>query len=178
MNIKILPYNTSWTEDYKEASLSIKNILGDLLVDVYHVGSTAVQGLSSRPIIDIMAVVKDIGIIEDYEDIFENFGYECLGEFGLPGRRHYRKGINGIAYHLDIFDIYNDKEIIRFLAFRDYLRAHPEEASFYGELKQALALQFPEDLEGYAIGKSVFIDKLEKKAVEWYINKFSVNGDI
>ena len=48
----------------------------------------------------------------------------------------------------------------------------------YGELKQALALQFPEDLEGYAIGKSVFIDKLEKKAVEWYINKFFVNGGI
>lgn len=178
MKIKVLPYNTSWAEDYKEASLSIKHILGDLLVDVYHVGSTAVKGLSSRPIIDIMAVVKDIGIIEDYEDMFESFGYECLGEFGLPGRRHCRKGINDRACHLDIFDIYNDKEIIRLLAFRDYLRAQPEEASFYGELKQALALQFPEDLEGYAIGKSVFIDKLEKKAVEWYINKFSVNGGI
>lgn len=178
MSIKIVPYNVSWAEYYKEASLLIKNILGNLLVDIYHVGSTAVKGLASRPIIDIVAVVKDISVVEDYEDIFEKAGYECLGEFGLPGRRHYRGCINGEAYHLDIFDIYNEKNIIRYLAFRDYLREHPKESSFYGELKQSLALQFPGDLEGYSIGKSAFINKLEEQAVEWYINKFSVNRGI
>ncbi len=75
-------------------------------------------------------------------------------------------------------EFHNEKDIIRYLALRDYLRAYPEESSFYGELKESLALQFSDDLEGYSIGKSAFIDKLEAKAVEWYINRFSVNKDL
>ncbi len=77
-----------------------------MIIDVYHVGGTAVKGLSSKPIIDIMAIVKDISIIEDYDNMFESAGYECFGEFGLSGRRHYRRYLNSRIYHLDIFDIY------------------------------------------------------------------------
>lgn len=174
MTITILPYDSAWNESYKKESSLLKGILKDLFVDIYHIGGTAVKGLASRPIIDIMAVVKNINAVEDYEDALENIGYECLGEFGLPGCRYYRKQSSVCPCFLHIFDIYNEKDIIRFLAFRDYLRKYPEKASFYGEVKQALAEQFPEDIEAYSIGKSAFIDKSEMQAVKWYISNFSV----
>lgn len=174
MIIKVLPYNAVWAEEYKRESALVKKILGDLLIDVYHIGGTAVKGLCSRPVIDIMPLVKDINIVDDFDETFEDSGYECLGEFGIGGRRFYRKVSGEQSFHIEIFDIYSERNIINRLAFRDYLREHPQEASFYGELKQALAAQFPEDIEGYSIGKSVFMDKLEAAAAEWYINKFSV----
>lgn len=62
-------------------------------------------------------------------------------------------------------------DIDRHLAVRDYLRAHPKEAQLYGNLKQRLAQQFPEDIEQYCDGKDAFVKALEKRAYAWYFTK-------
>ena len=60
------------------------------------------------------------------------------------------------------------EEILRHLAVRDYLRAHPAEAAAYGALKIRLAGQYPQDIEGYCDGKDAFVKRLERQALAWY----------
>ncbi len=91
-------------------------------------------------------------------------GYEALGEFGLPGRRYFRKGDNPRTHQVHVFQE-GDVQVGRHLAFRDYLVAHPAEAAAYGELKARLAARFAGDYEAYMDG---FIKETERRALCWY----------
>ena len=94
-----------------------------------------------------------------------------MGEFGIPGRRYYRKGGENRTHQIHAFSEEDHWNIDRHLAVRDYLRAHPKEAKLYGDLKQRLAQQFPEDIERYCDGKDAFVKALEKRAYAWYFTK-------
>lgn len=175
MKVKLIPYDSYWHKAFEEESKPIKDILKGLLIDIYHIGSTAVEGLCSRPAIDMMAVVRDIAAVDEIEDSFESFGYECMGEFGITRRRYFRKQ-GDLSFNIHIFDIFSERDIIRHLAFKDYLRANPEDVAFYASLKISLAKRFPTDLEGYSIGKAAYINSIEEKAISWYINKYSIGN--
>lgn len=74
------------------------------------------------------------------------------------------------THQIHTFQIDNREDINRHLAVRDYLRAHPEEAKQYGDLKENLAKQFPKDIAAYMDGKDAFVKKLERTALIWYMN--------
>jgi len=126
------------------------------------------MGLKSKPIIDIMPVVKDIEKIDSFNERMEQLGYECMGELGMKGRRYFRKGGDNRTHQVHVFQRDNKEDIIRHLAVRDYLRTHPDEANRYGELKDNLAKQFPGDIEAYMDGKDAFVKELERKALNGY----------
>ncbi|NLO15432.1 MAG: GrpB family protein [Clostridiales bacterium] len=168
MIVKVVPHDPSWEEMYRAESPVIAHILKDILVDIHHIGSTAVKGLSAKPIIDIMPVVTDITLVDRYDAAFEALGYECMGEFGIPGRRYLRKGGDTRTHQVHIFEKSNLWDIRRHLAVRDYLRAHPKTATEYGQLKAALADKFPDDIKGYCDGKDSFVKRLEQDALRWY----------
>ena len=175
MKVKLIPYDSYWHKAFEEESKSIKDILKGLLIDIYHIGSTAVEGLCSRPAIDMMAVVRDIAAVDEIEDSFESLGYESMGEFGITRRRYFRKQ-GALSFNIHIFDVFSERGIIRHLAFRDYLRAHSKDAIFYASLKISLAKCFASDMEGYSIGKAAYINSIEEKAISWYINKYSIGN--
>lgn len=83
MFVRVVPYDPLWEAEYENEAQKIRNILKDILVDIYHIGSTAVKGLSAKPIIDIMPVVTDINLLDKYNKEFSDIGYECMGEFAL-----------------------------------------------------------------------------------------------
>lgn len=168
MLIKIIPFDPTWEAAYEEEARRIKNILKDILVDIHHIGSTAVKDLPAKPIIDIMPVVTHILLVDPFNDEFQALGYQCMGEFGIEGRRYFRKGCEQRTHHVHIFEEKNHKDIDRHLVFRDYLRAHPHIAAKYGDLKKKLAAQFPEDIQAYCDGKDVFVKQTEKEALLWY----------
>lgn len=168
MKIRVVEHNKIWAEKFEEEAIKIKKILGDNLAEIYHIGSTSVSGLLAKPIIDIMPVVYDIEAIDIHNTEFTELGYEPMGEYGIIGRRFFRKGGDDRTHHIHIFQIDNDYDISRHLAVRDYLRTHSKEAVVYGELKKKLALKFPEDNEGYCDGKDSYVKSLERKALEWY----------
>ena len=170
MFVRVVPYNNLWETAYKTEEQELRNILIDILVEIHHIGSTAVKGLSAKPIIDIMPVVTNIDLVDKYNYKFEAIGYECMGEFGIVGRRYFRKGEDSRTHHIHIFEQNNHKDIDRHLAVRDFLRTHPDIASKYGELKMKLSNQFPEDIEGYCNGKDAFVKQMEKDALLWYQN--------
>ena len=167
MKVQVVEYSSQWPNLYLEEAEKIKNILGNELVDIYHIGSTSVVNLNAKPIIDIMPVVKDITKVDKYNKEFEDLGYESKGEFGIAGRRYFRKGLENRTHQIHVFEKSNFNDIERHLAVRDYLRTHPEEAFEYGELKSRLATMFPDDIESYCDGKDRFVKELERKALEW-----------
>jgi GrpB-like predicted nucleotidyltransferase (UPF0157 family) len=97
----------------------------------------------------------------------EALAYEALGEFGIPGRRYFRKGGDDRTHQAHVFQV-GDPGVERHLAFRDYLRAHPGVAAEYGVLKAGLAQQFPEDIDKYMDGKDAFVKAAEQEALRWY----------
>lgn len=166
-NMKVEDYNPQWESLFKAEAKKIKAVLGKNCVTVHHIGSTAVKGLKAKPVIDIMPVVKDISLVDAHNSEMEALGYECMGEYGIPGRRFFIKGGDNRTHHVHIFEESNQADISRHLAVREYLRSHPEAVKEYGALKSALAEQFSYDNDGYCSGKDDFMKDLEQKALAW-----------
>jgi GrpB-like predicted nucleotidyltransferase (UPF0157 family) len=167
MNVQVVDYDANWKTLFDQEAQKIKDILGEELINIYHIGSTSVPGLKAKPIIDMMPVVRDIARVERDYLRFEAMGYECLGEFGITGRRYFRKGGSNRTHHVHIFE-FGNPNVQRHLAFRDYLRTHPEDAMSYGALKNDLARRFPDDINAYMDGKDPLIKSIEQKALSWF----------
>ena len=167
--VKVSPYNENWVQKFIEEANQLKLIFRTEIIDIHHIGSTAVPGLAAKPIIDIMPVVKDINHIDSYNRKMQEIGYEPKGEHGIGGRRYFRKGGANRSHHVHVYEI-GSNEINRHLAFREYLKSHPKERKGYGELKETLARQFPNEMESYINGKDQFVKDIEFKALEWYEN--------
>lgn len=165
--INVVEFNPEWGKMFKKEAAEIRKTLGKNCVAVHHIGSTSVPGLAAKPIIDIMPVVKDISAVDAHDAEFISLGYECRGEFGIPGRRFYTKGGDERTHHIHIFEKSNKTDIERHLAVRDYLREHDEDAKRYAELKKQLAEEFTYDNDGYCDGKAPFMKELEEKAIVW-----------
>src|SRR5699024_7933036 len=131
------------------------------IIEIHHIGSTSVVGLMAKPIIDIMPVVRDINRIDDFNAAMMAIGYEPKGENGLPGRRFFRKGGDKRTHHLHFYAI-GDSYIKRHLAFRNYLRSHPDAVKEYGNLKKELSQCFPNEIEAYINGKEQLVSEIEK----------------
>lgn len=170
-HITVVEYDPSWPLLFEDEASLIKGIPKDNLVAIHHIGSTSVPFLAAKPIIDIMPVVKDLSAVDAVSDEFVKIGYEYLGPFGIEGRRYLRKGGDERTHQIHIFQVEDKHNIIRHLAFRDYLRSHREVAKEYAELKKDLAMKFPYDSESYSDGKEEFVQRVEALAREEYNNR-------
>ncbi|MGE8205494.1 GrpB family protein [Heyndrickxia sp. NPDC080065] len=168
MNIKVVDYDQNWKIGYEKEEQSIKSILQEEWVNSFHIGSTSVPGLRAKPIIDILLVVNDIHKLDSFSKQFQDLGYEVMGEFGITGRRYFRKGGDNRTHQIHAFQYNNIEEIERHLAFRDYLREHPDVCKEYGDLKSKLAEKYPNDIDGYGDGKDAFVKSVEKEAIKWH----------
>ena len=167
-HVIISDYNPTWPEEYEAEKSIIKEILKDNCIAVYHIGSTSVPSLPAKPIIDIMVSVRSLEAVDAVSGEFVRIGYEYLGEFGIEGRRYLRKGGDERTHQIHIFHVDDWENIVRHLAFRDYLRSHEEERGEYAQLKKKLASLYPYDIESYCDGKDEFVRKVERIAVSQY----------
>lgn len=158
MRIRVVAHNPDWKNAFADEADRIHRALGDIVARLHHIGSTAIPGIAAKPIIDILMETHDIGVLDDRTAHMEQLGYEGLGEFGIPGRRYFRKNDHAgeRTHHLHAFQV-GSPEIARHLAFRDYMTAHPDAAREYSELKSHLATLHPDDIEAYMDGKDAFI---------------------
>lgn len=165
--VEVCSYNAMWSHMFMEEANLLKQIFNNALIEIHHIGSTSVPELSAKPIIDMMPVVHDINRVDNFNTAMQEIGYVAKGEFGIAGRRYFYKGGDNRTHHVHIFQI-GSHDITRHLAFRDYLKCHPEAREKYGALKEKLASQFPYDMEAYINGKDQLVKKLERRALEWY----------
>lgn len=165
----MVPHDPGWCVQFEEEADRIALALGGIVVCLHHIGSTAIPGLCAKPIIDILLEVDGIVRLDEKSSAMEQLGYEAMGEFGIPGRRYYRKDdTTGIrTHHVHAFQA-GSPQIERHLAFRDYMIAHPGEAQAYGSLKQRLVRDHPDDIQAYLDGKDLYIKEHEIKALSWW----------
>lgn len=164
--VEVVPHQDEWSATFKEESKKIKDVFGEEIRNVYHIGSTAIPTIWAKPIIDIMVEVINITKVDHFNIKMEQLGYEAVGENGIHNRRFFRKGGDNRTHHVHIFEKGNE-EISRHLAFRDYLIAHPEEAIKYSQLKRNLAEAFPTNIQKYIEGKNDYISDIDNKAEKW-----------
>lgn len=164
-HVTVVEYNNDWPAMFAAEADLIRRILGGNCVAVHHIGSTSVPGLAAKPVIDIMPVVKNIEEVDGSASEFAKYGYEYLGEFGIPGRRYLRKGGDERTHQVHIFAETDTQNIKRHLAFRDYMRTYQAEREAYAGLKKMLAERFPYDIDAYCDGKDAFIKGIEAKVV-------------
>lgn len=158
-------YAPSWPEVFAGEAQAIRQALGDTLVAVEHVGSTAIPGLAAKPVIDILVGVTTLAAGLEAVPALEALGYDCRGENGIPGRLYFRKGAVQYrrTHHLHIFEV-GHEQWTPMLAFRDYLRSHPEAARQYKDLKRELAVKFRDNRKAYTDGKADFVNTVLEKA--------------
>ena len=168
MRYHVVTHNPEWKQRFAAEADQIARALNNMAVTLHHMGSTAIPGISAKPIIDILMEVDELDALDARRAAMERIGYEAMGEFGIPGRRYFRKNdASGIRTHQVHAFQAGSTGATRHLAFRDYMIAHPDAARTYSSLKESLALQHPDDFEAYMDGKDSFIQEHEAKAVVW-----------
>lgn len=168
-HIAVVPYDPAWPQRFVELEGRLKKLLPKNLVQrIAHIGSTAVPGLSAKPIIDVQVEVNDLQEVRDrVVPMMEEEGYEfiwrpSIGEnapFYAWFIKRNEKGERTEHVHIVAPDHVSAERIM----FRDILRRHPEEATAYEELKSTLAKKYAKDRVAYTQGKSEFIQAILRK---------------
>jgi GrpB-like predicted nucleotidyltransferase (UPF0157 family) len=160
----IVPYNPAWPEMYEREAAVVRKVFGDFVKDIQHVGSTSVPGMQAKPQIDVLVIVDDITTAEQLTPDMQAQGYTAFGDpFGVGCRTFSRVSGNVKLSNVHVH-VPGNSYVQQFLLIRDYLRAHPERAKAYGELKVVLKQQFPGDYRSYAEGKKDFLQDLFEEA--------------
>lgn len=166
--VEILEYDPEWPRIFEKEKVKIIGVLRDKAVAVEHVGSTAVQGLGAKPIIDITVGIRDLSDAKGCIGPLESIGYEYVPEYEveIPERRYFRKGPSNVPnkhYHLHMVEHGGDFWQ-RHLLFRDYLRVHTDVALDYYRLKKELAAKYRMNRKAYTEAKSAFVEAVIAKA--------------
>ena len=142
----------------------IQNALGKSALRIEHVGSTSVRGLSAKPVIDIDVVISNYSVFNDVVLKLHEIGYRHVGDLGVTGREAFKyDGKEHLQKHHLYVCTEDSDELKRHIAFRDYLRSHPDAAREYGCIKKEGAKLYPYDIDGYIEYKSSFIERIYKK---------------
>ena len=168
--VELHPHSPHWAEQARAETVRLRKALGGVLITVHHIGSTSIPGIMAKPIVDLIPVVSDLASLDRTMPRVEALGYECLGEFGLPGRRYCRRDDPLTGRRACQVHCYADgwPEIDRHLAFADYLRAHPAIAKDYEAEKVRAATLHPGNTLDYNDAKNDWIKRVERDALHWW----------
>lgn len=177
--IKLSSYNPLWNNWYSQEEKLIINVIGNNNIErISHIGSTAVDGLISKPTIDILIEITQDYNLEKLIHILKQNGYIFEPQPKNPAphmmfmKGYTENGFEEKVYHLHIRYSGDWNE----LYFRDYLQNHPEIAEEYGKLKLKLKEQFEHNRDGYTNAKTEFICKYSDLAKSEFFNKYTPNS--
>ena len=161
--VAVVPYDAAWEAAFEAIKREIEAAIGDLILDIEHVGSTAVQGLSAKPCIDLDIVIKDYTVFAQLADRLAAIGYIHEGDLGIKDREAFKYSDKP---HLQTHHLYvcpeNSEELYRHIKFRDFLRSNAEAVQKYSAVKEKAARLFPDDIDKYIGYKSPCIEELYK----------------
>ncbi len=167
MKIHIEKYTPEWKTKFEDEKKLLTQVLSGVTFQIEHIGSTSVEGLGAKPVIDILIGLSDFSIADKQVTKIIKTGYHYLNQYEdtMPYRRFFTKDDKAIRTH-HIHMVQLDAEFWkRHIAFRNYLRNHPKELQEYDSLKKELASKEWKDGNEYAEAKSEFIRMIEQKAL-------------
>lgn len=197
MKVTFEKYNPFWKKQFENIKKELENCIGFLHPEIEHIGSTSVENLSAKPVIDIMIGVKDEKELDKiplllagrdyvyYETYNEDMSYRrffiklvaSTQQLGFPEVFYSKEEIPERIHdhHLRIAHIHviptSSEHWTRHIAFRDYLRTHPEVKEEYQKLKEELSKKEWFDGNDYNQEKDPFIKREERNAIQWYLNQ-------
>ena len=131
---------------------------------IEHVGSTSVEGLSAKPVIDVDVVIKDTTVLPDVISALQTIGYFHEGDLGIPGREAFKyEGKEHLRKHHLYVCSQDSEELKRHITFRDYLRSNPDAVEEYSKIKEEAANLYPWDIDKYIEHKSPVIEMIYKR---------------
>lgn len=159
--VRVLPYDKEWKSAFEKIKQEIEGAIGDLILGIEHVGSTAVEGMSAKPCIDIDVIIEDYTVFDSVVTNLENIGYIHEGDLGIKDREafKYTDKPHLMSHHLYVCPKHSE-ELHRHLTFRDFLRQNPDAAKKYSTTKVTAAKLFPNDIDKYIACKSPCIEEL------------------
>ncbi len=162
---QLTPYQPNWTDDYNAEERHLQGIFGAAALEIQHIGSTAIAGMPSNPIIDIAVMIQSWKDADAFTESLEQIGYEFVPatHSGLPERHFYTKS-NPRQFHLSIAYTDHGGFWVRQILFRDYLRANHDAHKEYAELKKELIRKFPSGRGPYSEGKTAFVYRILRLA--------------
>ena len=165
--VRLSEHNERWKIIFQKVKYKLLECIGEDIIDIQHVGSTAIAGIKAKPILDIAILIKDKSRFPDLKSKLENFGYEYRGDKGDNGGELFVKSSAPKirTEHLHIVEIQSG-QWRKYLAFRDFLNTHHEIAKQYERLKIELAEKHLDDRVLYTSSKQEFIEKILKKALK------------
>lgn len=155
-SIEVVDYDPTWPDVFEDLRTHVWAVVGDFALAIQHVGSTSVPGLAAKPIIDMSVVVKSGDDVPRAIARLATLGYIHRGDLGIKDREAFHTPAHLPAHHLYVCPA-ESLALHNHIVLRDYLRAHPDVAGKYGELKKQLAEEFQDDIAGYVAGKTAFI---------------------
>jgi GrpB-like predicted nucleotidyltransferase (UPF0157 family) len=158
-DVVLRPYDPSWPGIFATERLRLMAIFPEELIDVQHVGSTAVPGLQAKPIVDILAGVKSMAVAESLVARLCESGYTTSAEFNatLSDSKWFMQWANGHRTHHLLLVPHGDAQWRQRLRFRDALRSDAQLAVRYSLLKTELAAKYTGDREAYTNAKAEFV---------------------
>lgn len=167
--VSLSPYDPQWPQLAAKEIAAIRAALAGINFQIEHVGSTAVPGLSAKPVLDILIGVDSMVVAQQFVGPLENLGYSFWRENPNKAHLFFVKGLPitggaGRTHHVHLYER-NSNEFRKMLLFRDFLRTNAATAQEYLELKLDLARRFSDDREAYTKAKTDFVESVVRNAI-------------
>ena len=156
--VRLIEYTPLWADLYREEEERIMVAIGHLIIDLQHIGSTAIPGIKAKPILDMMAGVAQLENALGCQAPLEAIGYDYIAQAGIANDYVFGKGV-ARTHYLHVVE-YGGAKWANHLCFRDRLRNDPELAQAYGRLKEELTRKFSDSRAKYHDAKSKFISEV------------------
>lgn len=164
--VRLVTYDDEWERLFKAEAERLHAAFGDEVIAIEHVGSTAIEGMVAKPVIDLLLVAEDVGETETWRTSLAELGYAFRPDDPVEDRLFFARGPESERTHyLSVTERGSDTHVEQ-LAFRDFLRENPDRAQAYARLKRELAAEFPDDRESYTEGKSRFVRRVLEEAMD------------
>ncbi len=154
----IFPYKKEWKSEFCTERDLIRCVCENR-IDLYHIGSTAIEGLYAKDCIDILGVVNNISEVSCEVENFKSIGYGYKGSYGITGREYFSKAKRKVHFH--VFEV-GDINIAKHLRFIEVMSASPELVTELNRLKLELHNTYPNSKDLYQKEKEYFYNEIHK----------------
>ena len=156
MPVNVVPYNPQWKDWYEELREPIWKEVRELAIDIIHVGSTSVEGMSAKPVIDIDIVIDDWSKFAAITQRLNKLGYLHVGDLGIKDREAFKPSAKSVHDH-HLYVVHKDSIAYRnHILLRKHLRENSEAFKRYCDLKRQLA-DTAVDIDAYTRSKTELI---------------------
>lgn len=164
----LVPHDPAWEQEYKRQATQLREILGDIIIQIEHVGSTALPDIVAKPQIDILVKVRDLDEVRQRIPDLESRGYTSRGDFTATREEYFTvdapDGARLVSIHMMGKD---NKEAGDMIILRDYLIANETDRRLYERTKLALKGAHPDSYNAYSRDKRLVIDEIKRRASRW-----------